>query len=744
MLFALITASQIILAAEPERTFWKPVRDEVYLQEVGRQVPTTDPIVTLAMHEGVLYAGSKDGLLRLNGLALEKVAGWVTAVKRLRSIGSDLWVITETGLTHYRNGEWTPVAEGKFVDVCEHLGEVFAATDRDVYRLVDGRLQEISFAGPPPPATSVHLSPIIRIASHAETLYFLCENDLLLLDGSVLNAEDVADWGERVHGKPRDILSRGERLYIATGRGLDVLRGMAFSHLSGKEGLCHEDTTCLAEGFDGDIWVGTTHGAIRMTAGEFHYFAGRRWLPDDAVHAIACEGHTVYMATNGGLGIIEYQPFTLQKKAALYEQHLENWGQKRLGFVHILLWNNKEEAWIREVSDNDAGWTCDYLAAMCFKYAVTRDETARKNAVEAFRAIKWCEEITPIDGFPARSVWAKGEPGHKAQHGSGGLPAEWHEAADTRFEWKGDTSSDETDAHFFGAAIFHDLVAEGPEKDRAKEHIARIAGHIVDNGWVLRDMDGQPTRWARWDPAYFDSAGGAYARGLNGLGILSYMRTAAAITGDPKFEEAYRRLIDMGYAEHVLRQKHTFPPNMITRFDDRLAFFLYYNLLRYETDPRLRSIYRRSLDRSWEIKRIEQTPWFNFIYGALTGNDCEILPAVKHLREWPLDLVSYSFTNKHRADLATPPGYTAYAGGTRAISPRERGPMRWSDCTLELNGGAGGRVVEDPSSFLDAYWMGRYYGFILPPDTTDEKLLDVEPDSTLRGAAPYAGPNPWS
>ena len=52
--------------------------------------------------------------------------------------------------------------------------------------------------------------------------------------------------------------------------------------------------------------------------------------------------------------------------------------------------------------------------------------------------------MTGIPGFPARAVWAKGEVGHKSTGGSGGYPAEWHDTADGRFEWKGDTSSDES------------------------------------------------------------------------------------------------------------------------------------------------------------------------------------------------------------------------------------------------------------------------------------------------------------
>jgi hypothetical protein len=61
----------------------------------------------------------------------------------------------------------------------------------------------------------------------------------------------------------------------------------------------------------------------------------------------------------------------------------------------------------------------------------------------------------------------------------------------------------------------------------------------------------------------------------------------------------------------------------VAHFDDELAFWAYPNLLRFEKDPALRSTYRRSFERTWELLRIEQVPWFNFAYGALTGNECE-------------------------------------------------------------------------------------------------------------------------
>jgi len=86
---------------------------------------------------------------------------------------------------------------------------------------------------------------------------------------------------------------------------------------------------------------------------------------------------------------------------------------------------------------------------------------------------------------------------------------------------------------------------------------------------------------------------------------------------------------------------------------------------------------------------MQQIPLFNFIYGALTGNDCEAPQAVKHLREWSLDLVNHSYHNSHRSDLTPRPGYVPYAGGTRPISPRESCAKWGSRSALEYDGGDG-------------------------------------------------------
>jgi hypothetical protein len=60
---------------------------------------------------------------------------------------------------------------------------------------------------------------------------------------------------------------------------------------------------------------------------------------------------------------------------------------------------------------------------------------------------------------------------------------------------------------------------------------------------------------------------------------------------------------------------------------------------------------------------------------------------------------------------------------------------------MQADGGSGGKDVVEPSGWLVAYWMGRYFGFIEAPTTKDPALLSVERNrGRTFGAKPYTGP----
>jgi len=737
------------------RRLWKPVSDEGYLQEIGQKVATDKPVTAVAVYKDMVFAVVGGTMKALRNGVLNDASGAPAGVKRLRSLGGALWAAAENGTYRFAGEAWLRVDEKPFVDFCVHLGQVHAATREDIFRFENGKFVNIKPAGgylendttvimedgTQVLTDPVEIAPVERIASYSGTLYMLRHRGLALLDGRILVDEPV-DWGMMPSRVTRDMLAVGSRVYVATDRGVAVLRGMALTSMRGPEGLPYEDTTCLAEGFDGDLWIGTSRGAIRKTENEFHFFGAQHWLPGDYVRDIAVGNHVVYIATDGGLGIIRYEPFTLAKKAAYFEREMEDWGFKRLGFVHKLYWSGEPDGWLREISDNDGGHTAHYLAAMTFKYAATGDEKARAEALEAFKAMVWLDDITPKPGFIARSIWSvKSDKGERSRHGSGGLPAKWYPTEDGLWVWKGDTSSDEVNGHMYSVSLFHDLAAKGAEKERAAKHIANIASHILDNGWVLRDMDGKPTRWGRWDPEYLLRPYGFESRGLNGMEAQTYMQSALAMTGDQKFQAGLEQLLKWRYHTYTVRQKLTFPPDSVVPWDDELAFRCYHPLIRYAKDPELRSIYLRSLERHWEVMRMQHVPFFNFIYGGLTGNNCEAPQAAQHLREWSLDLVNHSYHNSHRSDLAPRPGYVPYMGGTRAISPRESTAEVGSRSALHYDGGAGGRTVTPPMGWLEDYWMGRYYGIIAAPTTQVANLTNVQPRTAKpRGAALYDGP----
>ncbi len=715
---------------------WRPIQDNVFLQEVGYKIPSKTPITAVALLENTVYVGTDTGISIVQGMErlvpLTKGDAPTSPVHRLTTVDDTLYAITTAGVYRFKQGQWAVITHFPAVDVVAWGGKTLIGTTDALYEVTRDGTQELM---PVPKKTGT----LHAMETHAASVFLYTDQGLWCFDGKTFTQEQLLESGELPSQNVRDMQHLGSRLFFATDKGLGRLRGTILSTIQGKDGLCYEDTVTLAAGFGGDLWIGTPNGAMRYTDGAFHYFHGPRWLPGNVIHAITCSGNTAYIATDKGLAIIDYEPYTLQKKAAYYERHLTEWGQRRGAFTHRLVYDGKNKTWLREMSDNDGGYGVHYWSAQACKYATTGDEIARQRAVLGYKTLRCMEILSPIDGFIARALWCKDEKGYKVQHGSGPYPAEWVTADDPRWETKMDTSADEVDAHFHYSALFYQLVANEQEKEMVRTHMRQLAGHILDHGYQLIDLDGKPTRWGRWDPEYAKKGEGFLSRALNSLEALAYMRTAWTITGEERFKNAYEELQDLGYLEYIKSFNHQgrFQP---TEFDDRLSFFVYYCLLTLENDPTLHSLYQRCLERFWETERIEHHPWFNFLYGLLTGNDCEIEASMEHLRAWPLDLHSQPFTAEHRSDLFEEPGYISYGKGKKVLSPRERGGgMKWGYNPYRLKGNA--RAIEDPAPWLCAYWLGRYAGFILPPDTDDPALLTVPERGLQFGAEPYTGPD---
>lgn len=476
------------------------------------------------------------------------------------------------------------------------------------------------------------------------------------------------------------------------------------------------EARAVALASDGAVWLGFPDGLVRYDprAGEpdrRQYFAGGRYLPDDEVFNLAPDtAGGMWVRTRTGVSHIEFQAMTLAAKAALFERRVEQ-RHNRYGMVASSRLARPGDLASNELtsSDNDGLWTAIYGAAECFRYAVTRSPEALARATRSVEALLFLEQVTGRPGFPARSYVKKGE--RRPADG------EWHWSADGQYQWKGDTSSDELVGHYFLYSTAFDLLPASPLQQRMAGAVARITDHILRHGYHLTDTDGQPTRWGRWSPEYFQTPAGRPDSPLNALELLSFLRIAAHITRQEYYRSEYRKAArQMRYAELTaglleLREELNYS-------DEELAMLCFYPLFRHEEDPDLVRYYRQALQAWWQNIQREKNPLWTFIY--MCGWDrppepVDLAGAAWTLYRVPTDLIEWNVRNSHRKDVALDGGLDRFQRPqtTALLPPDERPVMKWNGNPFRIDGGSGGAGEDDGAFFLLPYWLGRYHGFLL-------------------------------
>ena len=572
--------------------------------------------------------------------------------------------------------------------------------------------------------------------------------------------------------KPRDaravVFDKSGKLWLATPQGVACHSPEGWKTFTGKDGLPYNDFTCMAAGPQGEVWFGTHVGAIRYDGTRWAYRQGKRWLPDDDVRDIAVTSDgSAWFATASGVGVILFKPMTLAEKARFFEDEIDKYHRRtEYGFVlEVSVAHPGDKADVRQRdSDNDGLWTSMYGTGECFAYAATKDPQAKERAKKAFEALKFLGDVTQggsnpaPKGFVARTVLPTSGPNpnevdytpekdrekQKRDAYWKVIVPRWPTSADGKWYWKCDTSSDELDGHYFFYAQYYDLVADTEEeKARVREHVRALTDHIIEHNFCLVDHDGKPTRWAVYNPEALN--GDPYwfhERGLNSLSILSYLAVAEHMTGDPKYRAAADKLInEHHYAQNALVPKIHSGMGSGNQSDDEMAFMSYYNLLKYEKDPRLHAIYSFSLFNYWRLEEPEVNPLFNFIFAACALNktykdaygqyELAAEPAswlnrsVEELLRFPLDRFNWTHKNSHRIDILPLPkvnyleayaGEPTYGKGYRVdgyvVPVDERFYNHHNHDPWALNVGGNGTELADGAAFLLPYYMGLYHGFI--------------------------------
>ncbi len=488
---------------------------------------------------------------------------------------------------------------------------------------------------------------------------------------------------------------------------------------------------------DGKKYFATNTGVVTLIEGKISYFSYGVWLMHPVVNKITVSDNgTIAAVTPEGISLITSKYMTLEEKAAHYDAYAEKYFTRNEGYqVDRILrkYGDMDSGWLPN-SDNDGLFTGVYCASQCFRYAATGDEKAKANAKKAVEAMIKLTEITGKPGFTARAT----RHSYEENFGTGNRE-EWHICEDNpEMEWLGETSSDEMTGHYFAYGIYFDLVADKKEKKKIAQVVKTITDHIIDNNFHLTDVDGVPTTWANWEPDLLNNDDRwFYERGTNSLEILSFLKTTYHVTGEEKYNDVYKMLIKKHhYAMNCMQYKCE--DAHLAHIDDQLDFINIYPLLVYTDSEAEKEIFKMGLTHHWEYERVERSPMFNIIYGALTNNSCDLEFAAKSLSEMNLDLIRWPVYNSHRKDIVWDteqdgmgvPAQLKYAleysarvlvnyDGNQLVC--DSGAERFIDidtklvnrtATLPGTAGANGMRAQMPYIYLLPYWMGRYYNLL--------------------------------
>ncbi len=681
----------------------------------------------------------------------------------------DIWIATAADVFVKKNGEteWKGVLPASdkgpaFVVLADDKTGVWMGVWNGVYRFYDGKLQKITGTD----------GPISVFCAAKEGIYAFGAKGIWLYDGnsfkkknysiarSIRDAVSDGNGGIWVasdvglyHCSPQGVkclqnqevllsayikgvaFDTNNRIWAGGLGGVSVLNWYErMKTLQPENGIPSVFVSCVRRSPDGSMWVGTDVGVVRYHPDGSHSLRfSRRWLLDDKVAALTFDKEgNAWVATAGGVSAIKKRTMTLAEKQDFFyditmKRHVrEPW---IVGYCRLRI-PGDISSWEPEDDDNDGEYTGNYLVMESCRYAVTKSDDAKIKARKAFDFLKLLKDVTGTEHFFARSIvpvaWGDNvhdrnrtytereladatvkEPRYKP------VEVRWRKSKDGKWLWKGDTSSDEWCGHMIGYFFYYELVADKQEKKRIASHVASLVDGLIANKFNMVDIDGTHTRWAVWGPDQLNrDPEWAPDRNQNSMEMLAFLKLAAYMTGNNKYQQQYLRLIN---EEHYLE-------NMAKLLDQNPAWFIYYDtmlhayvfpiLLHCEKDPKLLGFYENLMDSWMEKRKGDKNPLINFFYCYARDKKVELDASIDFLKDTPLDLVNWVVDHTKREDV-----HLVHAPVLDELqiselpSASERAAVRWDrNPWAAINGHPD--IEREPVFWLLPYWMGRYLGMI--------------------------------
>ncbi len=693
-------------------------------------------VLDVAFEGESLYIAQADGLIEYADGKVKKTSA---KVSKLFSKNGKLYAAVNNSLAEIKKGKIKKVADfdAPVVDISIALdGSFWLITEKALFLMENGEFKEIVDL----PEETVCLAALNNKFKYGETVYVGS-----LVEGLMSMKGKRRHWAEllpnvtgvssqKINCIQIDALGH---LWVGSDEGLNIYDGKNY-WFNGNDFYSVPDGSFNDMFFaaDGKKYFATNTGIITLIEGKISYFSFGAWLMHPTVTKITVSDKgTIAAVTPRGISVITAQYMTLEEKANHYDEMAVKYFTRNEGYqVDRVLrkYGDLESGWLPN-SDNDGLFTGLYCASQCFRYAVTGDERAKANAKRAVEAMIKLTEVTGKPGFTARATRYSNE-----ENFGDGNREEWHACENNPdCEWLGETSSDEMTGHYFAYGVYFDLVADKKEKKKIAQVVKTITDHILENNFHLCDVDGVPTTWANWEPELLNNDDRwFYERGTNSLEMLSFLKTTYHVTGEEKYNDVYKMLIEKHhYAMNCIQYK--VEDGHVAHIDDQLDFTNIYPLIVFTDSEAEKEIFKMGLTHHWQYERVERSPMFNVVYGSLTNNNCDIENAAKSLSEMNLDLICWPVYNSYRKDIVWDTEQEAMG-----IPPQLKYPVEYSSrafcnydgnqfrcdsgaeefvyinskvvnrtATLPGSGARGMRAVM-PYNFLLPYWMGRFHGLL--------------------------------
>ncbi len=292
-------------------------------------------------------------------------------------------------------------------------------------------------------------------------------------------------------------------------------------------------------------------------------------------------------------------------------------------------------------------WTEDYLGGQCYRYLFMKDEESKEHCDQIFEAIYRCQLVTGVRGLQARG-YAFGHGDSYEERGGSTKSNYWYQGAGKYkdLRWRGDQSHHNYDSSTYGLAIYYDLVAQGKQKERAREAIDALVGYWADTeDMMIRQEHGRS----------IPILGFTDGKTPNSRIIMAAhaLKVAHHATGKKKYAELYEKLITQ-YQFRTWREE----VSGVQGFDDGHHIIQdLENLFRIEEDPKLKEFYRHVADRLWEAHKNDKQSLFTYIYFSLVpdapGKEKALEGALETLQSYPANTIFRPRMNSIRKDIET-------------------------------------------------------------------------------------------